>query len=102
MTATTYVAVSGSIRTGFTHYGPFTSVDQAQAWLSHPHRTEETRGATVVPLFGGIGITDEPVSVREWVARNYSDESKRLVAEGAEALPEDQAKFAAWTGVARP
>jgi hypothetical protein len=62
VTATTYIAVSGSIRTGFTHYGPFGSVDAAQAWLSHEYRTEETRGATIVPLFGGIGITDEPAA----------------------------------------
>jgi hypothetical protein len=67
VTATTYIAVSGSIRTGFTHYGPFGSVDQAQAWLSHEYRTEETRGATIVPLFGGIGITDEP-EPRTWAS----------------------------------
>lgn len=43
-----------------------------------------------------IGMTTnqtDPALVRLWVAANYSEESKRLVAEGAEATPEDQAKW---------
>lgn len=39
-------------------------------------------------------LLDTPEARRAWVATNYSDESKRLVAEGAEATPEDQAKWA--------
>lgn len=60
---TTYVLVAGNISRGLTHYGPFTSVEAAHEWANHPHRAEETRADfCVVPLFGGIGITDEAVA----------------------------------------
>jgi hypothetical protein len=36
---------------------------------------------------------NDPEAMRAWVAENYSDESKRLVAEGAEPTPEDQLKW---------
>lgn len=58
---TTYAVVSGHLGRGFTLYGPFDSVDRAQAWANHPNRAEETRAEfRVLPLFGGIGIVDEP------------------------------------------
>jgi hypothetical protein len=37
-------------------------------------------------------LTD-PEAMRAWVAENYSDESKRLVTEGAEPTPEDRVKW---------
>lgn len=79
-----------------------TLVDRIADHYSLPPDTEATSnysrggylGTTPVLVFCGRP-KDRATLIREWVAQNYSDESKRLVEEGAEATPEDQAKFTA-------
>lgn len=59
-------------------------------------------GVAVLPGIGNVLVRvytgrpkDRTTRVREFIAANYSDESKRRVEYGEEALPEDYAKFAA-------
>lgn len=56
------------------------------------HATHPTSPLAVASASPTAPIFDGDLA-RAWVAQNYSDESKRLVTEGSEATPEDQAKY---------
>ena len=98
---TTYAVVSGNLGRGFTLYGPFTSVEAAHEWSNHPHRAEETRAEyRVLPLFGGIGITDEqpyePADDDQERAHDRAEDVYEFMAADADR------RERTWTGVARP
>jgi hypothetical protein len=91
---TQYVVVSGTVARGHTLYGPFPSVDAAQAWANHPYRVEETRARfEVLPLFGGLMVEPEPTPMTD------DDRRAALAYADADAYMRSLPR---WTGVARP